>query len=689
MMSHQSGNRLIHESSPYLLQHAYNPVDWYPWGDEALAKARKENKLILISIGYSACHWCHVMERESFEDPAVAELMNNGFINIKIDREERPDLDHIYMDAVQLMTGSGGWPLNVFLTPDAKPFYGGTYFPPVRAYNRNSWSEVLKQINLAWINRRDEILEQADQLTRHLADSAKVIKKPDFLNEREIFTIPQVGNAFNNLMKTADTRHGGFGSAPKFPQTFSISFLMQYHHFTANEEALTHALLSLDKMLEGGIYDHVGGGLARYSTDPEWLAPHFEKMLYDNALLVMALSDAFSLTRLPRYEKAIRKTLDFIIREMQDPEGGFYAAIDADSEGEEGRFYVWSKKEVDELLKADSPLFCRVYDITDKGNWEEKNILRRLEPSSRICAEYNLEEEDLETLMYRCLEKLLHARNKRVRPALDDKQILGWNALMLTAFCRGAAVLDDEHLRVIAERNFNNILNHFSRRKNEPEMWHTYKAGKAKYPAFLDDYALLIQACINLQEITSDFNYLNKARDLMELVIDEFYNSESGYFFYTNEEQKDLIVRKMEYYDGAMPSGNSLMAGNLLYLAPVFNLTEWQQMGQEMAAGLSSRAIAHPGSFGLWAMLIMQQAFGSGQIVVTGNDFEASRREVLKHYHPGNSLFCSNDQIEGSTLFEGKNTGPGSWIYWCINNSCRNPVETPADLFLMIKSGQV
>jgi len=687
-MTPHPANRLIHESSPYLQQHAHNPVDWYPWGDEALEKARRENKLILISIGYSACHWCHVMERESFEDPKVAALMNSGFINIKIDREERPDLDHIYMDAIQLMTGSGGWPLNVFLTPDTKPFYGGTYFPPMRAYNRVSWTEVLNQISQAWVNRREEIIEQADQLTRHLAGSAKYFKKPAFIDEQEVFNPTQAHSAFNNLMKTADTSWGGFGSAPKFPQTFSIRFLLQYHHFTANDQALTHALLSLDKMLDGGIYDQVGGGLARYSTDPEWLAPHFEKMLYDNALLVIALSDAFSITRSARYEKALRKTLAFILREMQDPEGGFYAAIDADSEGEEGRFYVWSKQEADEILKLDSPVFCRYFDITDQGNWEGKNILRRLEPASRVCAEFNMDEEELDELLNRCLDKLLEARNQRVRPALDDKQILGWNCLMITAICRASAVLDDDAFRVTAETNFNNILSHFRLRNNEPEMGHTFKNGEVKFPAFLDDYALFIQACISLQEITSAFGYLTLARDLTELVLDEFYDAESGFFYYTTEEQKDLIVRKMEYYDGAIPSGNSLMAGNLLYLAPVFNQPEWQKIGQEMAAGLSSRAIAHPGSFGLWAMLIMQQAFGAGQIVVTGNDFDAARREILKQYLPGNSLLCASGQHAVTPLFEGKKTGPGSWIYWCCNNSCRNPVESPADLFLMLKSGK-
>ena len=443
-MTMHSGNRLLHESSPYLLQHAHNPVDWYPWGEEALEKAKTEDKLILISIGYSACHWCHVMEKESFENEAVAQLMNEHFVNIKIDREERPDLDHIYMDAVQLMTGSGGWPLNVFLTPSAKPFYGGTYFPPVRAYNRASWSEVLTRISTAWKTRKQEIIEQSESLTDHLAKNSAFNRTTEGLGEAVQFSKTQADEMFEQIMKTADTEWGGFGAAPKFPQTFTLRYLLQYHYFTGNETALKQAILSVDKMLEGGIYDQVGGGLARYSTDREWLAPHFEKMLYDNALFVILLCDIYSLTGEMAYAKAIRRTLDFILREMHHPEDGFYAAIDADSEGEEGRYYVWDKAEVDGILGDASPEFCRYFDISGNGNWEGKNILRILKKAGDFAVENGLSETDLEDRLRAGLKKLMEVRDRRVRPSLDDKILLGWNAMMITAFSKSAAVLSDE-----------------------------------------------------------------------------------------------------------------------------------------------------------------------------------------------------------------------------------------------------
>jgi len=360
-----TANRLINETSPYLLQHAHNPVDWYPWGGEALQKAKNENKPILISIGYSACHWCHVMEKESFEKEEVAAIMNEHFINIKIDREERPDLDHIYMDAVQVMTGSGGWPLNVFLTPDAKPFYGGTYFPPQKAYNRASWTDVLYGVANAFAERGSEVTAQAEGLTAHLLKS-NTFGEP--VNDSDaVYTAQNARLIFENLMKAADKAEGGFGRAPKFPQTFSIQYLLRYFHFYKNDEALQHACLSLDKMLYGGIYDQVGGGFARYATDNEWLVPHFEKMLYDNALLVITLSEAYQITHHKRYIETIGQTIDFIEREMMWHEGGFYSALDADSEGEEGKFYVWEKAEVDSVLEDDAAMFCAYYDVTAKG----------------------------------------------------------------------------------------------------------------------------------------------------------------------------------------------------------------------------------------------------------------------------------------------------------------------------------
>ena len=389
-MVHKYSNHLISETSPYLLQHAHNPVNWYPWGKEALDKAKQEDKMILVSIGYSACHWCHVMERESFENEDTAEIMNRHFINIKIDREERPDLDHIYMDAVQAISGSGGWPLNVFLTPDTKPFYGGTYFPPVRAFNRASWREVLQNLVQSWKEKRNEIEAQAENLTDHISKAGNFSsagKKKFDIPFKDEFDIDTGKNIFSAIMKSADTVWGGFGRAPKFPQTFCIQYLLEFYYYSKNEQALQQALLSIDKMLDGGIYDHVGGGLARYSTDEQWLAPHFEKMLYDNALLIMVLCDAFQITKADRYKNAIHKTISFLKNEMLHPQGGFYAALDADSEGEEGKFYVWDKNEIEKILGDDAAVFCNFFDVTEKGNWEGKNILRKLKTEDEFVKE--------------------------------------------------------------------------------------------------------------------------------------------------------------------------------------------------------------------------------------------------------------------------------------------------------------
>ncbi|MEI9809734.1 MAG: thioredoxin domain-containing protein [Bacteroidota bacterium] len=421
---HKHTNHLIHETSPYLLQHAHNPVNWYSWGEEALSKAKAENKPVLVSIGYAACHWCHVMERESFEDEATAQLMNEHFINIKIDREERPDIDHIYMDAVQAMTGSGGWPLNVFLTPDAKPFYGGTYFPPKRAFNRASWQEVLQNVIQAFKERRHEIDAQAENLTDHLVQSNSFglgTTDPD-----QVFTKEKLDEAFQNSMKPADKEWGGFGKAPKFPQTFTIQFLLRYHHATSFQlsksseatpsggevgAALHQALLSLDKMIEGGIYDQVGGGFARYSTDTEWLAPHFEKMLYDNALLIAVLSEAYQLTKKERYREVMDETMSFIRRELLHPGNGFYSALDADSEGEEGKFYVWEVNEIKELLGDEAALFCKYYDATESGNWESKNILRVKTPLKEFARQNSIGADELKEMLAKGREKLLAKRN--------------------------------------------------------------------------------------------------------------------------------------------------------------------------------------------------------------------------------------------------------------------------------------
>ncbi len=683
-MSASHTNRLIQESSPYLLQHANNPVDWYPWGDEALQKAKTENKPILVSIGYAACHWCHVMERESFENETVAEFMNAHFINIKIDREERPDLDHIYMDAVQTMTGSGGWPLNVFLTTDAEPFYGGTYFPPVKMHNRGSWTDVLQAIHIAWQERPGEIKDQAAQLTGHLKKSNAFAVHADtehaITNNRE-----QADAIFEQIMKLADKEWGGFGRAPKFPQFFTIQFLLLYHHATANEGALGQAILSIDKLLEGGIYDQVGGGLARYSTDNEWLAPHFEKMLYDNALLIQILSEAFQITGNREYERAIRKTIGFLEREMMHPEGGFYAALDADSEGEEGKFYVWQLAEIEEELQGDSALFCEFFDVSAKGNWEGKNILRILKKLFDFANEKGLDPVLFEKKIDECLDKLFVARTKRIRPILDDKILLGWNAMMITALCKASAALNDSGYAALAKKSIEFLFKQLSKDGSGTDFFHTYKNGQAKYPAFLDDYACLIQACIHYQEISSSLQYLDHAQALTSHVLDNFSDDESGFFFFTNSNQFDVIVRKLEYYDGATPSGNSIMAGNLFYLSRVYDRPIWEKTADQMLNTLKNAVIKYPGSFGVWASILLKQWMGINELVITGLKTEGIRAQIMQQYIPNSIVLSSCKPVSGFPLLESKRFETAGLLYLCRDYTCKAPVHTVKELLLEIQ----
>jgi uncharacterized protein YyaL (SSP411 family) len=680
-------NRLINETSPYLLQHAHNPVDWYPWNEEALEKAKLTDKPILVSIGYSACHWCHVMERESFENEAVAALMNNNFINIKIDREERPDLDNIYMDAVQAMTGSGGWPLNVFLTPDAKPFYGGTYFPPVKAFNRTSWTDVLVGISQAWKDRKNEIESQAENLLDHIRKAGNIPVQKIYSNKDDILTdydFKDCDAAFVNIMKNADEKWGGFGKAPKFPQTFTIGYLLQYYHFSKNNQALSQALLSIDKMLEGGIYDHIGGGLARYSTDEEWLAPHFEKMLYDNALLITILCDACQVTKQTKYAVAIDKTISFVLEELYHPLGGFYAAMDADSEGEEGKYYVWQKEEIDNLLKQDAGLFCSFFDVSEKGNWDGKNILRILEPAEKFAAQNGLEIEVFHNLMDSCLKKLNFFRKNRVKPHLDDKVILGWNALMLKAITNASIVLKNEKYLAIAIRNFQFLMENFKQAPNSIGLKHTWKNGVAKYPAFLDDYAYFIEAAIKLYEATLDESYLTAAQLQCKYVVENFSDEADVFFYFTNQSQQDIIVRKKEMHDGAIPSGNAVMAGNLLYLSVVFDIDTWRQRANLMLLTLTPAIIKHPGSFGVWAVKFMQQLIGANEVTIIGENYKMVAEEIQSYFFIPNKILIAAPAPQSQIpLLTGKTQGKPVHIYLCKNYTCKEPV-TDIEAFMNI-----
>ena len=671
-----SMNRLANETSPYLLQHAHNPVDWYPYGEEALKRAVAEDKPILVSVGYAACHWCHVMERESFEQQDVADLMNAHFVNIKIDREERPDLDHIYMDALQAMTGSGGWPLNLFLTPDGRPFFGGTYFPPARAYGRLSWTETLQEVVKAFRERRADIDAQADQLTEHLsvANTFGVSR-----GGAALVTKAQLDTIYSTLMQQADLEAGGFGRPPKFPQTFSLQWLIRHAHFTGESEGMNHALKSLDHLIYGGIYDQLGGGMARYSTDREWLVPHFEKMLYDNALLVSVLCEALGATGEPRFREAIRDVLAFVEREWLTADGCFCAAWDADSEGVEGKYYTWSRDEISLLLGADMEVFCRLYGVTDSGNWEGTNILHR--PAGTW---WYLSEAE-QGVLDRGRRLLLEARGKRVPPLLDDKQLLNWNALMNKAFSQAYAVTGDEAYRDTAIRHMSSLLAHF---RQGDSLGHVYKAGQLRYPAFLDDYAYLIQALICLQEITADPTYLQEAKAWTEYVIAGFSEPSSGYFYYTHAGQKDVLFRKKEVYDGATPSGNAVMAWNLWYLSLILDQPGWKTRAEGMLQGVLATLTRYPTSFGVWGDLALQAFYGWNEVAIIGHNYAESLRSVLGCYIPNRILQAGPREDPGFPLLAGKGTGQGAtWIYLCRNYSCGAPVPDAEGLLQQIRRG--
>ncbi len=681
--NYSTPNLLIKETSLYLLQHAYNPVEWHPWGEAALQLSIDLDKPILVSIGYAACHWCHVMERESFEDAATAKIMNDHFVNIKIDREERPDLDHIYMDAVQAMTGSGGWPLNVFLTPDKKPFYGGTYFPPEPMHNRASWKDVLLGIAKGFKENRDQIDAQAQKLTEHLLSSNAF----GFQNNNAIAApgLSDMDAAVSALLAQADTLWGGFGGAPKFPQTASIRFLLRYHYFNPTHNAsLEHALLCLDKMIEGGIYDQLGGGFSRYSTDAQWLAPHFEKMLYDNALLVTTLSEAYQITKKESYHKAITETLAFIEKELMDPDSGFLSALDADSEGVEGKFYTWSATEITQLLKNDAPLFMAYYGVTEAGNWEHTNILHTPQSTAAIAQTLGIIESEILLTIQNCNVVLMLERNKRIRPQTDDKQLLGWNALMNTACSKAYAATGNKKYLIRAQQNMAHLFDHF--KNADGEGWfHTYKNGVAKTPAFLDDYAYLIEALIQLQTVSGDLHWLEKAGEITEYVHAHFIESSTGFYFYTHDAQTDVIVRKKEVYDGATPSGNAVMAGNLLHLGVVYGNGQYLSLGKQTCLSLLPAITKHPGSFGVWASVLLNQLVDFRELTLVGPGVLPYLEAALPFFRPNLILNISENRLTSILAISQKIIDNQQVTFQlCENHTCQLHQLTDFDSFLAI-----
>ncbi len=609
-------NRLIREKSPYLLQHAYNPVAWYPWGEEAFEKSRREQKPILLSIGYSTCHWCHVMERESFERAEIAELMNRWFVSIKVDREEYPDLDQVYMHAVTAMTGQGGWPLTVFLTPDLKPFFGGTYFPPERRGPLPGMSELLPAVAEAWASKREEVVRSAEQLTEELR------RRLSHGTPQGTLTVQTLDEAFQQAAMSFDPSSGGFGGAPKFPRSHELSFLLHYWARTKRDSALDMVAVTLDHLARGGIHDHLGGGFHRYSTDAQWLVPHFEKMLYDQALLARTYLEAYRVTRRPRYAEVARGIFEYVLRDLTDPAGGFYAAEDADSEGVEGKFYVWTPEEVTEVLgQEDGELFCRFYGVTPEGNFSDphhpvvgtrQSVLHIAQPLEDVATLKGREAAPLDARLVSGGAKLLAARSQRVRPHRDDKILTSWNGLMIGAFAYGAATLDEPRYLQAARRAADFLLGHLM---DEGGLLRRYRDGEARYPGTLEDYAFFSYGLLELYEAGFEPRDLGRAKELAEQMVQRFLDERAGGFFVRSRQEPPLITPLKDTYDGATPSGNSMAALVLLRLGHV--------TGEERLAAHGRQALE------TFAGLVRQGPLGFPQMLIAWDDALGPLREIV------------------------------------------------------------
>lgn len=661
-------NRLIHESSPYLLQHAYNPVDWYPWGKEALEKAKNEDKLIIVSIGYAACHWCHVMEHQSFENEQIAQVMNDRYICIKVDREERPDVDQVYMDALQAMGLQGGWPLNVFLNPEAKPFYGGTYFPP------QQWVQVLENVANAYYQQREKLDASAEQFVQHL--NADDLEKFGLnFSAESTFTEAELNQLYHNFSRKFDRKRGGMGQPPKFPMPVNSQFLLRYFHHSQNPEALEQLNLTLTEMAYGGIYDQIGGGFARYATDENWLVPHFEKMLYDNGQLVSLYSEAYMVTKNPLYKEVVYETINFVERELMDHEGGFFSSLDADSEGVEGKFYVFTKAELEEMLGEEEPLFSKYYNVTAAGNWEDgQNILHRRLNDAAFARENQLELEVLQELVKNWKRQILMARMERVRPGLDDKILLGWNALMLRGLTDAYKAFGEKEFLDLAIVNAEFLLQNM---KIGMQLYRNYKRGNASIPAFLEDYALLIRALIGLYEASFEEKYLLEARQLTEYVLQHFSDENDYHFYYTDQNAEKLIARKKEFFDNVIPASNSVMAQNLWQLGLFLDKPEYTERAVNMLKKVQELVVKEPGYLANWASFYLQQLKPAAEIAISGPEVEKLREELATHFLP-NAILVGTDKNESSLpLLEDRvGVNKETLIYVCFNKNCQLPVKT-------------
>lgn len=664
-------NRLIHETSPYLLQHAHNPVDWYPWGEEALERARTENKLILVSIGYAACHWCHVMEKESFEDEEVADIMNTHFVCIKVDREERPDIDKVYMDAVVLMTQRGGWPLNAVALPDGRPVWGGTYFP------KENWKSVLMQLVQVHKNDHKRMLESADQIESAILNMG-IVEKAD----QQDAATPDLAKALlTGWMDQIDFKWGGRKvQANKFPLPVNNLFLIRSAHFLGHEQAQAAADLTLEKMAFGGIYDHLGGGFSRYSVDTFWKVPHFEKMLYDNGQLVSLYAEAWQQQPKPLYQHVVYQSLEFIEREMTSPEGGFYSSLDADSEGEEGKFYVWTFEEIGELLGTEAKLFCDYYNVHPFGNWEGNNILFVLETEAEFAKRWNLDPVSFSEQMATGRVTLLEARGSRIRPGLDDKILASWNGLMLKGYADAYRVFGEQRFLDAALRNA-----HFIREKmtEGAQLFRNYKEGKRSIPGFLDDYAFVIEAYLALYQVTFDEQWVKAAHAHMEYVQAHFFDTESGMFFYTSDEGQVLINRKIEIQDDVIPSSNASVAHSLHDLGLLLLNSEYLALSSQMMDTARKALTQTPAFHAHWGGLMLKHVFPHYEVAITGPEAAAFRTEISKVYHPGR-LFAGAESSSEVPLLQGR-LGETTTVYVCEGNTCQLPVESVAAALGLMK----
>ncbi|MBT8243519.1 MAG: thioredoxin domain-containing protein [Nitrosopumilus sp.] len=664
-------NNLIHESSPYLLQHANNPVNWYAWNDESLKKAKDENKPIFLSIGYSSCHWCHVMAHESFENDEVAKFMNENFINIKVDREERPDIDDIYQKVCQIATGQGGWPLSIFLTPDQKPFYAGTYFPVLDSYGRPGFGSICRQLSQAWKEKPKDIESSAERFLGAL-NKAEAIQIPSKL-ERVI-----LDEAAMNLFQLGDATYGGFGSAPKFPNAANVSFLFRYAKLSGLSKFTDFALKTLRKMANGGIFDQIGGGFSRYSTDAKWLVPHFEKMLYDNALIPVNYAEAYQITKDPFYLEVMEKTLDFVLREMTSSENGFYSAYDADSEGVEGKYYVWKKSEIKEILGSDAELFCLYYDVTDGGNWEGNNILCNNLNISTVAFNFGISESEVKKIINSCSEKLLKVRSSRIAPGLDDKILVSWNSLMITAFAKGYRVTGDIRYLNAAKDCISFI------EKNlivDEKLLRTYKNGVAKIDGYLEDYSYFVNALLDVFEIEPDEKYLKLSLKFGHHLVNHFWDSENNSFFMTSDDHEKLIIRPKSNYDLSLPSGNSVSAFVMLRLYHLSQEQIFLDIATKIMESQAQMAAENPFGFGHLLNTITMYIQKPTEITLINTENSEICQSLLLDYLPNSFLITIQnvsqlDNLSKYPFFSGKSFEDKTCVFVCKDFACSLPLHT-------------